>query len=78
MSFLVYAHFFMNVMISELKEHSILVYQSIYVTSIVVKYLDTSTIKEHLKFHKANLYHDMIFTKEDASSSDQQVDLSSR
>ena len=61
--FLGYAHFFMSISISQLKDHYISVDQDKYATSVVEKYLDTVTIKENLKFHKTNSPHDMIFTK---------------
>ena len=67
--FLGYAHWFMSIMISQLKDHSISVAQYIYVTYVVEKYLETSTKKENSKFHKTTLPHDMIFTKEDDYSS---------
>ena len=34
-----------------------------YATSVFVKYLNNSKIKENSKFHKNNLPHYMIFTK---------------
>ena len=47
--------------------------QARYVTSIVVKYLDTATVKVSNKFYKTTLPDDMIFNKEDVSTSDEQV-----
>ena len=41
-NFLVYSHWFMSIRISQLKDHSISVYQAGYATSIVAKYLDTA------------------------------------
>ena len=61
--FLVYAHWFMSIMISQLKNHSISVDQDRYAISVVAKYLDIATIKENTKFHKTTLHRDMIFTK---------------
>ena len=52
--------------------------QAIYYTSVVSKYLDTVTIKENSMSHKNNLPHDTIFTKEDASVSDEQGEVLSR
>ena len=49
--------------------------QDRYATYVVAKYLDTSTIKESSKFHKTTLPHYIIFTKEDASTSDEQVEV---
>ena len=42
-----------------------------YATSAVAKYLDTVTIKENPKFHKTTFPHDIIFTKEDHSTSNE-------
>ena len=44
-NFLVYAHWFMSIIISQMKDHAISVDQAIYATSIVIKYLDTATFK---------------------------------
>ena len=70
--FLGYAHWFMSIRISQLKDHSISVYQARYATSSVAKYLDTDTVKVSTKFYKTTLTADMIFTKEDVSTSDEQ------
>ena len=43
--FLGYAHWFMYIWISQLKNHSISVDQDMYDTYIVEKYLDTATRK---------------------------------
>ena len=43
--FLSYEHWFMSIRISQLKDHYISVYHTIYDTSIVAKYLETITIK---------------------------------
>ena len=48
--------------------------QARYATSIVVKYLDTATGKASKTFYKTTLPSDTIFTKEDVSTSDEQVD----
>ena len=63
----------MSIIIYPLKDHSISVYQAIYATSIVAKYLDTDTVKVSTKFYKTTLPAEMIFTKEDVSTSDEQV-----
>ena len=63
-----------NQNISQMKDHSIYVYQARYATSIVGKYLDTDTVKVSNKCYKTTLPSDMIFTKEDVSTSDEQVD----
>ena len=61
--FLGYAHWFMSISISQLKEYSISVDQARYDTYFVEKDLDTSTIKENSRFHETTLPHDMISTK---------------
>ena len=53
---------------------SISVDQDRYATSIVAKYLDTSIFKASTKFYNTTLPSDMIFTKYDTSTSDEQVD----
>ena len=78
MSFLGYAHWFMSILISLLKDHSISVDQARYATSIVAKYLDNATVKVSNKFYKTTLPADMIFTKEDVSTRDEQVDKLTR
>ena len=57
-----------------MKNYSISVDQARYATSIVAKYLDTARFKLSTKFYKTTFPADMIFTKEDASTSDEQVD----
>ena len=59
---------------NKLKYHPISVEQDIYATSIVAKYLDTATVKAIKKFYKTTFPSDMIFTKEDVSTSDEQVE----
>ena len=68
----------MSISISQLKDHSISVDQARYATSIVAKYLDTATVKVSKKFYKTTLPFDMIFTKEDVSTSDEQVESLTR
>ena len=63
-NFLVFAHWFMSIRISQLKDHSISVELARYATSIVAKYLDTATVKVSNKFYKTTLRADMIFTKD--------------
>ena len=48
--FLEYAHWFMSIRISQLKDHSIYVDQDRYATSVVAKYLDTAIVKVSTKF----------------------------
>ena len=74
MKFLGYAHWFMSIRISQLKDHSISVDQARYSTSIVERYLDTATVQVSTKFYITTLPADTIFTKEDVSTSDEQVD----
>ena len=68
--FLGYAHWFMSIRISQMKDHYISVDQAIYATSIVAKYLDNYTFKKSTKFYNTTLPSDMIFTKDDVSTSD--------
>ena len=77
-NFLGFAHWFMSIRISQLKDHSISVDQARYATSIVAKYLDTATVKVSNKFYKTTLPADIIFTKEDVSPSDEQVEKLNR
>ena len=69
-----YAHWFMSIRIFQLKDHSIPVDQDRYATSIVAKYLETATVKLSTKFYKTTFPADVIFTKEDVSTSDEQVE----
>ena len=69
-----YAHWFMSIRVSQMKEHSISIYQSRYATSIVAKYLDTTTVDESTKFYKTTLPSYMIFNMDDVSTSDEQVE----
>ena len=62
-NFLGYAHWFMSIRISQLKDHSISVDQARYATSIFAKYLDTDTVKASTKFYKKKFPADIIFTK---------------
>ena len=71
MNFLGYAHLFMSIIISQLKDHSISMDQARYVTSIVAKYSDTVRVKVSTNFYKTTFPADMIFTKEDVSTSDE-------
>ena len=68
----------MSIIISQLKDRSISVYQAIYDTSIVAKYLDTAIVKVSTKFYKTILPADVIFTKEDVSTRDEQVEKLTR
>ena len=68
-----YEHWFISISISQLKYHSIPLDKAIYATSVVVNHLDTDTIKENSKFLNTTLPYDIIFTKEDYSTSDEHV-----
>ena len=61
-----------------MRDHSVSVDQAIYATSIVAKYLDTSTVKVITKFYKTTFSADMIFTNEYVSTSDEQVEKLTR
>ena len=61
-----------------MKDHSISVDQDRYDTSIVTKYLDTATVKASIKFYNTTSPSDMIFTRADASTSDEQVEKLNR
>ena len=77
-NFLGYAHWFMSIRIYQMKDHFISVDQARYATSIVTKYLDTANVKVSTKFYKTTLPAGMIFTKEDVSTSDEQVEKLTR
>ena len=72
-NFLGYVHWFMSIRIYQMRDRSISVDQDRYATSIVVKYLDTATVKASKKFYKTTLPSGMIITKADASTSDEKV-----
>ena len=57
-----------------MKDHSIYVDRDKYATSIVTKYLDTNTVKAGTTFYKTTMPSDMIFTKDDTYTSDEQVE----
>ena len=61
-----------------MEDHSISVDQARYATSIVEKYLDNAKVKVSTKFYKTTLPSDMIFTKDDTSTSDEQVEKLTR
>ena len=77
-NFLVYEHWFMSIRIYHMKDHSISVDQARYATSIVAKYLDTATVNTSTFFYNTTLTSDMIFTKADAYTSDDQVEKLNR
>ena len=61
-----------------MKDHSISVYQTRYDTWIVDKYLDTATVKTNKNVYKKTFTYDMIFTKADASTTNEQVEKLTR
>ena len=68
----------MSIRISQMKYHSISVDWSRYATSVVAKYLDTATVKASKTFYNTTLPSDMIFTKYDTCTSDEQVEKLTR
>ena len=73
-----YAHWFMSIIIYHMKDNYIYVDQSRYATCIVAKYLDTATVKVSTKFYNTTWSSDMIFTKDDTSTSDEPVEKLTR
>ena len=73
-----YAHWFMSIIISQIKDHSISVYKARYATYIVAKYLDTATVTTSTRFYKTTFTSDMIFAKANESTSDEQVEKLTR
>ena len=57
-----------------MKDHSISVDKAIYDTSILAKHLYNVTVKTNKKLYKTTLTSSMIFAKDNASTSDEQVD----
>ena len=78
MKFLGYAHWFISIIIYQMKDHSISVDQAIYYTSIDAKYLDTATVKASTNFYKTTLPSATIFTKDDTYTSYEQVEKLTR
>ena len=77
-NFLGYAHWFVSFRMYQIKDHYISVNQARYATSIVEKYLDTATVKAIKTFYRTTFPYDMIFTKDDTSTSDEQVEKLTR
>ena len=73
-----YAHWFMWIIISQLKDHSISLDKAIYATSVVEKLLDTATVKAGTQFYNTTLHYNIIFTKDDRSTSYEQVEKLTR
>ena len=68
----------MSIRISQMRDHSISVDQAIYATSILGNYLDTATSKTSTKFYNTTFPYDMIFNKDYASTSNEQVEKLTR
>ena len=62
-NFLGYSHWFMSIRISQIKDHSISVYQARYDTSVVDKNLDTATVNTSTNFYKTDLTYDRFSPK---------------
>ena len=77
-NFLGYTHWFMSIRIYQMTDHSIYVDQARYATSIVVKYLDTATVKTSTKSYKTTFPSDIIFTKSDVYTSCEKVEKLTR
>ena len=77
-NFLGYEHWFMSIIIYQMRHNYISIDQDIYTTCIVAKYLDTATVKTSTKFYNTTFPYDMIFTKYYASTSDEQVEKLTR
>ena len=67
-----------KIRLSQANDHSISVDRAIYATYIVAKYLGTATIKISAEFYKTTFLYDIIFAKEDSSTSDDQVEKLAR
>ena len=70
-----YLHWFIYIIISQLNDHSISVYQDIYMLYLLLKKSKHCYNNNKSKFHKNNLSHDRKCNKEDASTSDEPVEV---
>ena len=70
-NFLGCGHWFISINFSKIKYHSISVDPARYATSVVTKYLGTAAFKTSTKFYKTTFPSVVIFTKDDASTSDE-------
>ena len=61
-----------------MKDHSISLDKAIYATSVVEKLLDTATVKAGTQFYNTTLHYNIIFTKDDRSTSYEQVEKLTR
>ena len=77
-NFLGYANWLTSISISQIKDHSISVYQARYSSSILANYQDTIRFKTSKKFYKNTFPSDMIFTKYGVSTDGEQVEMLTR
>ena len=68
----------MSIRISQMIDNFISVDQARYTTSIVSKYLDDAKVEASKCFYKITLPSDIIFTKDDTSTSDEQFEKLTR
>ena len=68
----------MSIRIYQMKEHYISVDKARYAIYIVAEYLDTATVYASKNVYNTTFPYNMIFTKYDASTSDDQVDKLTR
>ena len=59
--FLGFAHLLMSISISQIKDHSISIYQYRYATFILDQYIDTATVKKRKIIYNTTFPYDMIF-----------------
>ena len=76
--FLGYAHWFMSIRISHMKDHSIPVNQYGYSTSVVSNCMDNATVKTRTISYKTTFPSGMIFTKYYAYTIGDKVDKLTR
>ena len=73
-----YAHWFMSIRITQMRDNYISVDQARYDNSIVDKYLDTYKFKVSVKLYNTTLTYNIVFTKANISTSDEQVEIFTR
>ena len=77
-NFFGYAHCFISIIISHMKDHSISVDRDRYATSIVDNYFDTATVHTSTNFYNTTFPLYIIFARADAYTSDDQVEKLTR
>ena len=77
-NFMLFPHWSISNRISFMNDYSISVDHARYSNSIRYKYLDTATVNTSTKFSKSTFPSDMIFTKDDVSSSYEKFDMFTR